>query len=115
LAAQNRTRWVAARNVALFLFMLDTSCRVSEACGLTLDRLDLDYTCELGRALFTSTKARRDRWVFFGQRTAEALRRYLAMAEQHRGCDRVFVAGPSAPGIPGGPIDRSDVYKLVHK
>jgi site-specific recombinase XerD len=75
----------AARDEALFLLLLDTGCRIGEACSIRLDRLDLDR-----HQVTFFGKGRRERLVPIGTeekrdggRVVRALRRYLALrAEQ---------------------------------
>jgi len=68
-----RARTTARRDKALVLFLYDTGCRISEALGLTLDRLDL-------AANEASVHGKGDKWrtVPFDDSTSEALFDYLA-------------------------------------
>jgi len=67
------------RNEALLRFLLDTGCRVSEVCGLTLGDLDLNR-----EAASVTGKGNKVRTVYFGARTARALDRYLRLRAAHR-------------------------------
>jgi site-specific recombinase XerD len=68
--------FVGRRDEALVRFLVDTAARISEALDLTIDRLEVDS----GRALLNG-KGGRERFVFFGSKTAKALIRYLAGCE----------------------------------
>jgi site-specific recombinase XerD len=63
----------------LIRLLLDCGVRVSEACGLRLDQLDLDQ----GMAIVKG-KGSKVRPVYFGARTARALDRYVRMRSHHR-------------------------------
>ena len=63
------------RDEALVRLLLDCGLRVSEACGLRLDQLDLDQ----GMAIVKG-KGSKVRPVYFGARTARALDRYVRTA-----------------------------------
>ena len=76
------------RDEALIRLMLDCGVRVSEACGLRLDQLDLDQ----GMAIVTG-KGAKVRPVYFGARTTRALDRYVRARASHRWAhlDSVFL------------------------
>jgi site-specific recombinase XerD len=67
------------RDEALIRFLLDCGVRISEACGIRVDQLDLDQ----GMAIVKG-KGSKVRPVYFGARTARALDRYVRMRERHR-------------------------------
>ncbi len=67
------------RDEALIRLLLDCGVRVSEACGLRLDQLDLDQ----GMAIVTG-KGAKVRPVYFGARTTRALDRYVRARASHR-------------------------------
>jgi site-specific recombinase XerD len=67
------------RDEALIRLLLDCGVRVSEACGLRLDQLDLDH----GMAVVKG-KGAKVRPVYFGARTARALDRYVRARSHHR-------------------------------
>jgi site-specific recombinase XerD len=71
------TRFKAIRNHAILLFLADTGCRVGAVASLTLERLHLNECF----AEVTEKGNRRVR-VFFGEETAEALRRWLLVRPQ---------------------------------
>jgi site-specific recombinase XerD len=77
-ACQGKTL-VDRRDEAVVRFLLDTGCRVSEVCGITLDDLDLDHEMAM-----VTGKGRKTRPVYFGARTARALDRYLRERRSHR-------------------------------
>jgi site-specific recombinase XerD len=67
------------REEALIRLLLDCGVRVSEACGLRFDQLDLDQ----GMAIVKG-KGSKVRPVYFGARTARALDRYVRVRAHHR-------------------------------
>jgi site-specific recombinase XerD len=67
------------RDEALLRVLLDCGVRVSEACGLTVDGIDLD-----GGMALVKGKGGKIRPVYFSARTARALDRYLRIRGQHR-------------------------------
>lgn len=69
----------ARRDEALVRLLLDTGIRNAEACGLTVDTLDLD-----AGAAIVKGKGSKIRAVYFGARTARALDRYLRLRNGHR-------------------------------
>lgn len=74
-------------------FLIDTAARISEALDLTAERLQIDS----GRALLNG-KGGKQRYVFFGPKTAKALLRYLASCESRSFRLRyVFVNRDGAP------------------
>ncbi len=73
----NGTTFVPKRNEALIRFLLDTAARVSEALSVTLERLEM----EAGRVLLDG-KGQKQRFAFFGSRTADALLRYVTLREK---------------------------------
>jgi integrase/recombinase XerD len=58
---------------ALVLFLTDTGCRVSEACGVTMDDIDLDS----GRVLVEG-KGSKERFVALGRRARSAAWLYIS-------------------------------------
>jgi site-specific recombinase XerD len=77
-ACQGKT-FVDRRDEAVIRFLLDTGCRVSELCGITLDDLDLDH-----ELVIVTGKGRKTRPVYFGARTARAVDRYMRERRGHR-------------------------------
>lgn len=67
------------RDEALIRLLLDCGVRVSEACSLRVDQVDLDQ----GMAIVKG-KGSKVRPVYFGARTARAVDRYLRMRSAHR-------------------------------
>ncbi len=91
------------RNEALVRFLLDTGCRVSELCGLTLDDLDLN-----GETALVVGKGRKHRTVYFGARTARALDRMLRLRAGHR-----FAADPHLFLSQRGPMTPDGARELL--
>jgi integrase len=73
------TEFADRRDEALIRLLLDCGVRISEACGLRVDDLDLDQ----GAAIVLG-KGRKRRAIYFSARTARALDRYLRMRARHR-------------------------------
>jgi site-specific recombinase XerD len=79
LKACNGREFADRRDEALIRLLLDCGVRISEACGLRVDDLDLDQ----GMAIVKG-KGSRVRPVYFSARTTRALDRYVRMRTQHR-------------------------------
>ena len=90
------------RDEALVRFLLDCGVRVSEACQLTVDRLDLDQQMAIVRG-----KGNKVRPVYFSARTTRALDRYLRARAHHRWAhlDALFLTQRGALS-PDGARDR---------
>jgi len=98
--AINRKTSSGMRNYAFFLFLLDSGARLSEALGLEMPNLGLQY----GRA-FIKGKGAKERYVFFGTRCARALARYLFHYRPDSMTDLVFVSST------GRGLDANNVYR----
>lgn len=68
------TRVTSPRNYAILLFLADTGCRAGGIASLTLDHLDLEE-----RIAWLLEKGGRWHKAYFGEETADALRRWLAV------------------------------------
>lgn len=68
----------ALRDTAIVRVLLDTGLRVTELCGVRTD--DIDF---VSRTIVVTGKGRRDRTVVFGDKPAEALRRYIRVRGVH--------------------------------
>jgi site-specific recombinase XerD len=79
LKACNGKTFAHRRDEALFRVLLDCGVRVSEACGLGVDEVDLDQGMALVRG-----KGNKVRRIYFGARTTRALDRYTRMRRTHR-------------------------------
>jgi site-specific recombinase XerD len=90
------------RDEALIRLLLDCGLRISEACGLRVDQLDLDQ----GMAIVTG-KGSKVRPVYFGARTVRALDRYVRTRAHHRWAhlDTLFLTQRGALS-PDGARDR---------
>jgi site-specific recombinase XerD len=90
------------RDEALIRLLLDCGVRVSEACGLRLDQLDLDQNMAI-----VNGKGSKVRPVYFGARTARALDRYVRARSHHRWAhlDALFLTQRGALS-PDGARDR---------
>jgi site-specific recombinase XerC len=97
------------RDEALIRFLLDCGVRISEACGLRVDQLDLDQ----GMAIVKG-KGSKVRPVYFGARTARALDRYVRMRERHRWAhlDALFLTQRGALS-PDGARDRVKIRGVM--
>jgi len=90
------------RDEALIRVLLDAGVRVSEACGLSVDGVDLDQ----GMALVKG-KGSKVRPVYLGARTVRSLDRYLRARSLERWChlDALFITQRGAL-TPDGARDR---------
>lgn len=70
--------FVARRDTAIFRLLLDSGLRVAELIGITVS--DLNFEQDVALVL---GKGRRQRAAPFGNRTGEALRRYLRLRAKH--------------------------------
>ena len=95
--------FVSRRDEALIRFLLDTAARISEPLDLTTDRLELDA----GRALVNG-KGCKERYVFFGARTARALARYVAWHER-----KSFRTGAVFVNRSGTPMNRRHAHQTI--
>ena len=97
------------RDEALLRLLLDCGLRVSEACGLRIDQLDLDQ----GMAIVKG-KGSKVRPVYFGARTARALDRYVRARSQHRWAhlDALFLTQRGALS-PDGARERLNVRARI--
>jgi len=98
--AINRKTSSGIRNYAFFLFLLDSGARLSEALGLEISNLDLEY----GRA-FIRGKGAKERYIFFGRKCARALARYLFHYRPDSITDLVFVSST------GRGLDANNLYR----
>lgn len=78
LAAAAGSTFEHRRDTALIRFLFDTGGRAAEVMGLTVS--DLDFDSDVGHVM---GKGRRARDVPFGNRTGDALRRYLRLRARH--------------------------------
>ncbi len=78
LAACKGNTFENRRDTAILRLLLDTGLRAGELCGLGVD--DLDFEQDVA---YVMGKGRRGRAVPFGNRTADALRRYLRARARH--------------------------------
>ena len=73
LAGCDRSRLTGCRNYALLLFLLDNGVRSQECASVQLDEVDWER-----RRVLVHGKGAKQRWVGIGERTADALRDYVA-------------------------------------
>ena len=73
LAGCDRSRMIGCRNYALLLFLLDNGVRSQECASVQLDEVDWER-----RRVLVHGKGAKQRWVGIGERTADALRDYVA-------------------------------------
>ena len=73
LAGCDRSRMTGCRNYALLLFLLDNGVRSQECASVQLDEVDWER-----RRVLVHGKGAKQRWVGIGERTADALRDYVA-------------------------------------
>ncbi len=109
LAAPQGTDPPALRDRAMLEVLYATGCRVSELCGLTLERLHLE--AQFVRCL---GKGAKERIVPLGRRGLEALEAYLrdgrpALARAARPTRALFLSRS------GRPIERTRVWRIVKR
>jgi site-specific recombinase XerC len=75
--------FVDRRDIAIMRMFADTGMRLGEMAGLLLDDLDLD----VDQVAYVTGKGRRQRACPFGNKTAQALDRYLRMRARHKRAD----------------------------
>lgn len=108
----NNRRPTADRDRAIILLLLDTGIRRSELCDITI--ADLNLTANSIRISGKGKgRDKKERYVYFGRRTARALFRYLTprFADQ-ADTDLLFVVGP--PDDPR-PLDPRVLYRLLRR
>jgi site-specific recombinase XerD len=107
LESINPNTATGARNYAMVLLMLDTGPRVSEVASLRLSKLDPQ-----ARETRVMGKGRKERDVPFGQKTAQALVRYITMFRPdpvNAGDDFVFLSSD------GYPMTRNAVESVIRR
>jgi site-specific recombinase XerD len=107
-AAQSTT--TPARDAAILSLLLDTGCRASELCGLTLDAVT--FTADTAW-LLVHGKGREQREVALGRKARQDLHRYLYRARRAPSAERRIFLGKQGPLTPGG-LDRL-LYRLRDK
>lgn len=96
-----------ARDSALVALLLDTGCRASELCGLTLD--DVTFTAD-SAWLLVHGKGRKQREVALGKKARAALHRYIHRERTAPFTQRAVFLGKKGPLTPEG-LDRL-LYRL---
>lgn len=74
------------REKAIVLFFLNTGCRVSEVCGLCVSDIDTEK-----RDCLIYGKGKKERMVYFDEKTAWVLERYLKRRRIYKPTDPLFV------------------------
>lgn len=103
LKAADGTGFVERRDTAILRCYIDTGCRLDEIASLRVEDVDFDQD-----VLHVLGKGRRGRNAPFGQKTSEALRRYLRMRSRHQlasGTDKLWVG--SQGGMTGDGLYRA--------
>lgn len=93
------------RDTAILRLFVDTGIRAGELAGLRVD--DLDFEQDVATVL---GKGRRQRGVPFGNRTADALRRYLRARARHPLADR-----PEVWLGRKGPMTQSGIAQMLER
>jgi site-specific recombinase XerD len=88
-----------ARDAAILSLLLDTGCRASELCGLTLDAVT--FTADAAW-LLVHDKGRKEREVALGRKARQDLHRYLYRARRAPATERHIFLGKQGPLTPGG-------------
>lgn len=106
--AEAKARLGSPRDLALLCFLADTGCRVGELVSLTVSSLHLQ---NLEAVLSGKTGPVT---VDFGERTAEALRAWLAVREP-AGHRFVFTSLSNDPDSRGQPLSEVGVYQALRR
>jgi site-specific recombinase XerD len=96
-----------ARNQAIILLLFESGMRVSELCQLRDNDIQIDRRQALVRA-----KGNRQRYVFWGEPAAAALRRYFRVRSGPVG--GALIRGCSSRN-PGGPMTRDGIRSLIKR
>lgn len=94
------------RDVALIRFMLDTGCCAAEVCSLRAT--EIDWAARQAKVI---GKGRKERFVFFSEGVAEAMRRYGE--EERRGHTAYFFESEANRG--GRPLTPSGLLSLCKR
>jgi site-specific recombinase XerD len=105
LATAKGSDFADRRDTAVIRLLIDSGMRASELLGLACS--DLDFEQDLAYVL---GKGGRGRAVPFGNRTGEALRRYLRLRARHsRAADRALWLGSQ------GPLGQAGLRRLLER
>lgn len=88
---QSSNAFISARDEAFFRFLYASGCRISEALSIKVS--DISFA---ERQILITGKGNKQRYVFFGQNTADALASYLPLRQETvskfgTGCDALFI------------------------
>ncbi len=86
LSACNKKKFTGYRNYCMLLLFLDTGIRLSECLNLQIVDLDLE-----NRSVKVYGKGHKERYVYLGQKTLRALKKYLNWRNSDTAVDYVFV------------------------
>ncbi len=105
VAAPAGTGFVPRRDAALLRLFVDTGARLSEIAALRVQDIDLEL-----QVAMVAGKGRRYRSVPYGQKTAQALDRYLRARSSHRSArsDELWLGKQ-------GPMTRSGIAQMVKR
>lgn len=87
LKSMDRSYFTEYRDLMVMMLMLDSGTRLGETLSIELDQLDLVSQTVLLPA--SKTKGRRSRTVFFSNKTARELRRWLQYKDRY--CESAYV------------------------
>lgn len=99
---------VKERNIALVEFLYSTGCRNNEAAQLEVK--DLDFSENSARVIGKGSKERK---VFFGQKAAEAIRKYFRARKYEDKTSPVFARHDRAAGKKHNKITNFTVRNIV--
>jgi len=94
IATCETNTFIGRRDAAIIRLFIDTGCRRAEIVNLDVDDIDLQQ-----RVIFVTGKGSRPRVVPFGDRTSDALRRYLRARARHDlagSTDRAWIGSQGA-------------------
>ena len=105
LAACSGAGFENRRDTAICWLFLASGVRLGEMAALTLDEVHIDHSAALVHG-----KGDRARWVSYGDRTVEALDRYLRERRRHR-----LAARPELWLGPRGPLTDSGIAQVLRR
>lgn len=102
-------RATALRDRAIMLLLLDSGLRASEICALRLD----DYDRRTGRAVVRHGKGDKERVVYAGHATRQAIWRYLQDRMQRSQVSQLQRSAPLFATNTGAHLDRSQLLHMI--
>lgn len=102
-------RATALRDRAIMLLLLDSGLRASEICALRID----DYDRRTGRAVVRHGKGDKERVVYAGHATRQAIWRYMQDRMRRREISQIQRSEPLFATNTGQHLDRSQLLHMI--